>query len=349
MSEASNETGANCPLPHTGGTEVTLAHGGGGRLMQRLIEDVFVAAFGREALHDGAIIEDCTRRTVTTTDAFVVKPRRFPGGDIGALAVNGTVNDLAMCGARPLALTAAFILEEGLSLDELRVVARSMAAAARAVNVAIVTGDTKVVERGYGDGVYIITTGVGALDHDIDIHPRAIRHGDVLIINGDVARHGMAVMCAREGISTEPAIVSDQQPLWAAVLALIEADIAVHCLRDPTRGGLATTACELAAASGLAFELDEASLSVSPEVESACDLFGLDPLYVANEGRFVAVVAAPDADRAVEILRAIPGCEGATRCGSVKADADGRVRLRTRLGTFRHVMMLSGAQLPRIC
>ena len=343
------DIGASCPLPHAGSAEVTLAHGGGGRLMQRLIEDVFVDAFGREASHDGAIIEACPNRTVVTTDAFVVNPRRFPGGDIGALAVHGTVNDLAMCGARPLALTAAFILEEGLAIDELRQAVRSMADAAREADVGIVTGDTKVVERGHGDGLYITTTGIGALDHDLVIHPRSIRAGDALIVNGDLGRHGTAVMCAREGLATDPVIVSDQQSLWPAVDALIEAGIALHCLRDPTRGGLATTACELAATARLSLELDEATLAVSPEVESACDLFGLDPLYVANEGRFLAVVGSADADRAVEVLRGIRGSEAATRCGVVASDTDGRVTLRTRLGTFRHVAMLSGSQLPRIC
>ncbi len=349
MSKAPATIAASCPLPHDEGECVTLAHGGGGRLMHTLVRDVFIAALEGDASHDGAIVVPGCARTATTTDAFVVRPLFFPGGDIGSLAVHGTVNDLAMCGARPLALTAAFIVEEGFALANLTRIAQSMGSAARAAGVAVVAGDTKVVERGHGDGVYITTSGIGAVAHTLDIHPRAIRSGDAVLLSGDLGRHGMAVMAAREGLVSAPPICSDSAALWPAVAALLEAGIELHCLRDLTRGGLATCAVELAQSSGLDFELDEQAIAVNQQVDSMCELFGLDPLYVANEGRFVVVLPAAQAQAALAVLRAAPEAGGATLVGRVGPGTHGRVSLVTTLGTTRHLQMLSGAQLPRIC
>ncbi|MCB1748779.1 MAG: hydrogenase expression/formation protein HypE [Gammaproteobacteria bacterium] len=341
-----NDTVA-CPLPRDDTDCVTLAHGGGGALMQRLVREVFAAAFGNDARHDGARVDSGGRPLVTTTDAFVVKPLFFPGGDIGALAVHGTVNDLAMCGARPLALTASFVIEEGFAVADLRRIAASMARAARAAGVAIVSGDTKVVERGHGDGVYITTSGIGALDHGLDIHPRAIAPGDAVLLSGDIGRHGTAVMVARENLHTATPISSDQGNLWPAVAALLAAGIEVHCLRDLTRGGLATAMVELARDGGWGIGMEETAVAVEPTVAALCELFGLDPLYVANEGRFVAVVPDGQATAALAVLRETAAA--ASLLGHVSAVPDGRVRLRTRYGTTRHVALLSGAQLPRIC
>jgi hydrogenase expression/formation protein HypE len=343
------EAGAHCPVPLPAGGRVTLAHGGGGALTHELVRTVFAAALGTDTRHDGAVLGRVSGRLVTTTDAFVVRPLFFPGGDIGALAVHGTLNDLAMCGARPLALTASFIIEEGFPIADLARVVRSMADAAAAAGVCVSSGDTKVVERGHGDGVYVTTSGIGELEHDLCVHPDAVRPGDAVIVSGDLGRHGMAVLCAREGIATDPAIESDQQSLWPAVAALLQAGIELHCLRDLTRGGLATCAVEIARAAGLDIELEEAALTVIPPVAAACELLGLDPLYVANEGRFMAVLPADQAQEALAVLKEVEGSAGAAIAGRVGPARDGRVRLRTRIGTLRHVAMLSGAQLPRIC
>lgn len=349
MTEPPASYTTSCPLPQDAADCVTLAHGGGGLLMHRLIEDVFAASFGTDTSHDGARVDAGRARLVTSTDAFVVRPLFFPGGDIGALAVHGTLNDLAMCGARPLALTAAFIIEEGFAVAELKRIAHSMAAAAAGAGVSIVSGDTKVVERGHGDGVYITTSGIGLIEHDQAIHPRAVQDGDAIIVSGDVGRHGIAVLCAREELHTEPLIESDQQSLWPAVAALLAAGVDIHCLRDLTRGGLATCCVEIARSAGLDIELDEAAIEVATPVAAACELLGLDPLYVANEGRFMAVVPAAAAAQALAVLRAMPGCAQAALAGRVGPGTSGRVRLRTRLGTQRHIAMLSGSQLPRIC
>jgi hydrogenase expression/formation protein HypE len=343
------EAGLHCPAPLPAGERVTLAHGGGGALTHELVRTVFAATLGTDTRHDGAVLGRVSGRLVTTTDAFVVRPLFFPGGDIGALAVHGTLNDLAMCGARPLALTASFIIEEGFPIAELARIARSMADAAAAAGVSISSGDTKVVERGRGDGVYVTTSGVGVLERDLRIHPDAVRPGDAVLVSGDLGRHGMAVLCAREQLVTEPLIESDQQCLWPAVAALLESGIELHCLRDLTRGGLATCAVEIARTASLDIELEEAALTVTPPVAAVCELLGLDPLYVANEGRFLAVLPADQAQAALAVLQGTKGTVGATLAGRVSAGSEGRVRLRTRLGTLRHVTMLSGAQLPRIC
>ena len=330
-----------------------MGHGGGGRLTQDLINRIFRPAFAHSALeaqHDGALLEfPGGGRLAFTTDAHVVSPLFFPGGDIGTLAVNGTVNDLCMCGARPLWLSASFILEEGFAVATLEKIVRSMQAAADAAGVAIVTGDTKVVERGKGDGLYITTAGVGVIETPLTIAPSGMRAGDAILLSGDVGRHGMAIMATRAGLSFESTIESDCAPLAAAVRALLLAGLEVHCLRDLTRGGLATSLVELAEASGLAIAIDGAKVPVFEPVGGACEILGLDPLYVANEGRFVCVLPAAQAAQALEIIaRTAPGGPPVV-IGTVQASPAGRVTQRSVLGTERIVDRLSGEQLPRIC
>jgi hydrogenase expression/formation protein HypE len=277
-----------------------------------------------------------------------VHPIFFPGGSIADLAVNGTVNDLAMCGARPLYLSAGFILEEGLPMETLWRVVQSMQQAAEAADVQIVTGDTKVVDRGKGDGIFINTAGVGLIEHDRQIAPGYVRPGDLAIINGDIGRHGIAIMAVREGLDFESAIESDTAPLAGIVLKLLEANIDIHCLRDLTRGGLASALAELAAAAAVRIQIDEAELGVLPSVSAVCDLLGLDPLYVANEGRFVAIVHPDDCGRALQSLRGHAVSAQARRIGEVQLGR-GDVIARTALGTSRVLDLLAGAQLPRIC
>jgi hydrogenase expression/formation protein HypE len=336
----------SCPAPQTTSATVQMAHGSGGRMMHRLLENVFLPAFFNPVLatqHDGAALTIDTTRLAFTTDSFVVRPLFFPGGDIGTLAVNGTVNDLAMCGARPLYLSAGFILEEGLPLETLERVVTSMREAAAAAGVQIVTGDTKVVDKGKGDGIYINTAGIGLCEHDLAISPQSVCAGDAIILSGDIGRHGMAVMAVREGLEFESRIESDCAPLVNPVLALIESGVAVHCLRDLTRGGLASALVEISTAGGLHIHIDESAIPVCENVRGACEVLGLDPLYVANEGRFIAFVNAQDTDRTLHIL----GAE-ARHIGVVQA-GDQRVTLKSTIGATRIVDMLSGEQLPRIC
>lgn len=336
-----------CPLPLRHYPHILMAHGGGGRLMQDLIELVFRPAFGNPLLdqrHDGAVFDPGPGSLAFTTDSYVVRPLFFPGGDIGSLAVNGTVNDLAMCGARPLYLSAGFIIEEGLPMDTLRRVAASMAEAASRAEVSIVTGDTKVVDRGKGDGLYINTAGVGRVIAPRPIGPAAVQPGDVILLNGDIGRHGTAIMAAREGIGFDAEISSDCAPLAAEVRALFEAGIAVRCLRDCTRGGLAAALIEIARDRGLRLHIDGRAVPVREEVRGACEMLGLDPLYVANEGRFIAIVAPEDADRA----RAAIGPE-AVRIGAVTDEPRGMLTLTSEIGATRVIDLLSGEQLPRIC
>lgn len=342
------EFALNCPVPVTPNDIIQMAHGSGGTVMHRLLESVFMPAFSDPAFteqHDGASLSVGGARLAYTTDSFVVRPLFFPGGDIGTLAVNGTVNDLAMCGARPLYLSAGFILEEGLPLDTLKRVVESMRVAAAAAGVAIVTGDTKVVDKGRCDGLYINTSGIGVIEHNLHIVPSSVCVGDTLILSGDIGRHGMAVMAVREGLGFESEIVSDCAPLAAPVLSLIEAGIRVHCLRDLTRGGLATTLVEIARSARLRLLIDEAAIPVSENVRGACEILGLDPLYVANEGRFVAFVAPADTASTLELLG-----PGSCSIGSVTtADDRGILTLRSTIGAVRILDMLSGEQLPRIC
>jgi hydrogenase expression/formation protein HypE len=342
----------SCPLPANESGQIQLAHGGGGRAMARLIERLFLPAFDNAALaerHDGARLELDGVRLAFSTDSYVVSPLFFAGGDIGTLAVNGTVNDLAMCGARPMYLSAGFIVEEGLALATLERVVASMRSAAAAAGVTLVTGDTKVVDRGKADGLFISTAGIGRIATAREIAPRRVRPGDVVLLSGDLGRHGVAVMAARDALGLQTAVASDCAPLAAPVLALLEAGCAVSCLRDLTRGGLASALVEIAETAGVEIALDERAIPVREDVRAVCELLGLDPIYVANEGRFVAFVAPQDAGRALEVLRAHDVSGEACEIGGVRAGAAGRVVMTSAIGGRRVVDMLSGEQLPRIC
>ncbi len=341
-----------CPVPLNDKDCVQLAHGGGGRRMHELLEGLLLPNFGNDALlerHDGATLQISGARLAFTTDSYVVKPLFFPGGDIGSLAINGTVNDLAMCGARPLYLSSALILEEGLPMETLRRVVASMRISAAAANVQLVTGDTKVVDKGKGDGIFINTAGIGVIEHQVSISPRNVRPGDAIVLSGDIGRHGIAIMATREGLAFESEIKSDCAALWEPVKALLDAGIEIHCLRDLTRGGLSSGLIEIAEGSGTRGSIDEVAIPVLEEVAGACEILGLDPLYLANEGRFAAFVPQGQAELALEILRAIPVSSGAVTIGRVVEGPSGLVTMRTQLGTERIIDMLSGEQLPRIC
>jgi len=345
--------GPVCPIPLREYPRVLLAHGGGGRLTHALIHDLFAAAFDNPALaplHDGALLERAGDRLAISTDTFVITPRFFPGGDIGSLAVHGTVNDLAMCGARPLALTAAFVIEEGLEMEELARIVESMRRAAAAAGVPIVTGDTKVVDRGKGDGLFINTTGIGVVPEGVAISPRGASPGDAVLVNGPIAEHGIAVMSVREGLEFETTLESDSAALHGLVADLIAAvGPAVHVLRDPTRGGISSALNEIAKSSAAGIRLDEAAIPIGEAVRGACEILGLDPLYVANEGKVLAIVARDARERALAALRAHPLGRSAALIGEVVAEHPGRVTMRSLVGGVRVVDMLSGEQLPRIC
>lgn len=342
-----------CPLPLGAQGIIQLAHGGGGRWMQRLLDDVIRPALGNPILdqrHDSALLAPIPgQRLALTTDSYVIRPLFFPGGDIGSLAVNGTLNDLAMSGARPVYLSAAFILEEGLPFETLARVCASMRKAADAGGVAIVTGDTKVVDRGKGDGIYINTAGVGVLEHDQTWEPRQVRPGDVILVSGDIGRHGMAIMACREGIELETTLESDCASVAGLVLELLNAGITAHCLRDLTRGGLASALVEIADVAGLSMRLQEEAIPVQEQVRAACELLGFDVLHVACEGRFVAFVPPEQEVAALKVLRDHALGAGTRRIGEVTAGEPGLVILRNSLGADRIVDMLSGEQLPRIC
>jgi len=325
---------------------IRLAHGGGGTLMQRLIAEEILPLYGEPPpwLHDAARLEIPSGRLAFTTDGYVVQPLEFAGGDIGSLAVTGTANDLAMAGARPLHLSVGLILEEGLELDLLRRLVASMGRAARQCGITIVTGDTKVVERGKGDGVFITTSGVGVVEADSPIDPSAIEAGDVLLVSGDLGRHGVAILAARHDLRLDPPLESDCAPLWPRVAALLQRGVRLHCLRDLTRGGLASALQELAVAAGLEFQLEEERIPVTAPVARICDLLGFDPLHLANEGRFVAVLPAEAADAALEVLEPLGGV-----CIGTVGQGPPRVLLRTPFGSERVLVPLSGELLPRIC
>jgi len=323
---------------------ITMAHGAGGKATQTLIEGLLAPAFGIDELADAAVLGD---DIALTSDSFVVKPLRFPGGSIGELAVNGTVNDLAVAGARPLALSLALILEEGLEADVLRAEVEAMAAAAAAAGVAIVTGDTKVVERGHADGMYICTTGVGRRDPRAQLSPGAVRPGDRILVSGSIGEHGTAIMLARGDLGLDADVESDTRSLWPAVDALL--GDGVHCLRDATRGGVASVLNEIARAAGVAMVVREAAVPVDPAVAGAAELLGIDPMYVANEGKFVAFVAPEGAGAALAALRAVPGCERAAEIGEVKTEPTGMVLVETAFGGRRVMDQLVGDPLPRIC
>jgi hydrogenase expression/formation protein HypE len=347
-------------MPLGGHDTVQLAHGGGGRLMRGLIEGLFLPAFQQDKPsgegfaaadipHDSAVAAVGGLRLAFTTDSFVVHPLFFPGGDIGKLAVFGTINDLAMAGAKPLALSAGFILEEGLEINTLRRVAASMAEAARDVGVRIVTGDTKVVDRGKGDGIFINTSGVGLVLEGVDVTPARVSPGDAILVSGDLGRHGIAVLSVREGLRFEGALPSDCASLAELVQTMLAAGGDIHCLRDLTRGGLAAALNEIAEHARVGMVLDEAAIPVAEPVAGACELLGLHPLYVANEGRLAAFVPADSAQRVLQLMQSHPAAAGPAIIGSVVAEHPGVVEARSLLGSRRIIDQLSGEQLPRIC
>jgi hydrogenase expression/formation protein HypE len=337
--------------------QITLAHGAGGKATQTLIEGLLVPAFTSDsgtgalaAMADAGAIEVEGTRLAMTSDSFVVKPLRFPGGSIGELAVNGTVNDLAMAGARPLALTVSMILEEGLDADVLRAEVEAIASTAREAGVEIVGGDTKVVERGAADGMYLCTTGVGVVDPRAQLATDGIRPGDQILVSGPIGEHGTAIMLARDQFDLDAELESDTCSLWPATDALLEAaGPDLHCLRDATRGGVASVLNELARASRVAVVVREADVPVSPIVAAAAELLGIDPMYVANEGRLVAFVAPDAAEDALAALRTVPGCEGAAAIGEVRTEPPGMVLVHTAFGGRRVMDQLVGDPLPRIC
>jgi len=350
--QAVKEFSLTCPIPIEQYPHVLMAHGGGGKLMHQLIERMFVSTFGNpliEARHDGAVFDVGNARLAFTTDSYVVRPLFFPGGDIGTLAINGTVNDLAMCGARPLYLSSAFILEEGLPMETLWRVVQSMRASADAAGVRLVTGDTKVVDRGKGDGIFINTAGVGVIEHDLHINPGQVRPGDAILINGDLGRHGIAIMAVREGLEFESAIESDCAPLADLVMDLIAAGVEIHCLRDLTRGGLASALVEIAEAGSVGIRIDESTIAVRGDVQGACEILGFDPLYLANEGRFVAFVAEADRELARSVINKHARGDDARVIGKVDDEFPGTVIMRSHIGANRVVDMFTGEQLPRIC
>ena len=342
----------SCPVPRTDTDRVLLGHGSGGRLSAELLKSVFLPAFGNDvlnAMEDQATLRIEGTRFAFSTDSYVVQPLFFPGGDIGKLAVNGTVNDLAVGGARPLFLSAAFILEEGLPLVDLRRVVESMRVACIEAGVTIVTGDTKVVDRGKCDGMFITSAGIGAVDSAVSLSIRNAKPGDRILVSGTVGDHGIAVMSMREGLDFETKLESDCAPLHDLTHTMLAVCPTIRCMRDPTRGGLASALNELAAASKVGVKLTEAAIPLRREVRAACEMLGLDPLYVACEGRLLAVVPPEDSERLLAVMRSHPLGHGAAMIGEVVAVHPGMVTLRTPLGGERMVPMLAGDQLPRIC
>ncbi len=352
MTEALNFEGWSCPLPLRDHPNIVMGHGGGGKLSADLVQHLFLPAFGNEALNrlgDSTVFSLNGGRVAMSTDSFVVRPLFFPGGNIGKLAVNGTVNDIAMSGARPLYLTAGFILEEGLSLAQLGTIVDSMAAAARAAGVQLIAGDTKVVDKGHGDGVYINTSGVGVIPPGVDIGPHRARPGDAVLLSGTIGDHGMAIMSVREGLQFETEIVSDTAPLNGLVEAMLAVAPDVHVLRDPTRGGLASALNEIAQMAKVGIALDERKVPVNPAVHSACELLGMDPFYVANEGKLIAIAPPARAEAVLAAMRAHPLGGRAALIGQVVEAHPGLVVARTGIGGTRVVDMQIGEQLPRIC
>ena len=347
-----NDLGATCPTPLSDYKEVVLAHGSGGKLSQRLLQSVVLPRFQNELLaplHDGAIFDLDGSRIAFSTDSYVVSPIFFPGGDIGKLAVHGTVNDLAMCGARPQYLSVAFIVEEGLPMADFRRIIQSMQAAATEAGVLLVTGDTKVVDRGKADKLFINTAGIGLVRAGVNIQPSRAQPGDKIIVNGPIAVHGIAIMSVREGLEFETEIESDTAPLNGLVESILDAYEDIHVLRDPTRGGITSALSEIAQAAKVGMLLDEARIPISEEVKGACEILGLDPLYVANEGKLLTILPAAKADRVLAAMHAHPLGQAAAIIGEVTANHAGYVLMKTRVGGTRVVDMLSGEQLPRIC
>jgi len=346
------EFALSCPLPRTDYKKVLLGHGSGGKLSADLVRNVFLPQFKNpylEPLNDAAIFEVHGARLAFTTDSYVVTPPFFPGGDIGKLAVNGTINDLAVSGAKPLYLSAAFILEEGFPIEDLWRIALSMKKACEDAGVLLVTGDTKVVDKGKGDKIFINTSGVGLVERNIQTSSDRARPGDKIILSGAIGIHGIAIMSVREGLEFETQILSDTAPLTSLVMDMLRVSTNIHCMRDPTRGGIASALNEIAISSKMGIRIDEGKIPITREVRGACEMLGLDPLYVANEGKLLAIVDREDADGIVEAMRAnILGREAAV-IGEVIRDHPGLVFMKTRIGGTRVVDMLAGEQLPRIC
>jgi len=352
---SSGETGGlpgACPVPISNYKEIVLAHGSGGKLSQQLIQSVILPRFRNDLLsplHDGAIFRVNGVRLAFSTDSYVVSPIFFPGGDIGKLAVHGTVNDLAMCGARPLHLSVGFILEEGLPMRDFARVVDSMREAADAAGVSLVTGDTKVVDRGKADAIFINTSGIGVIPDGVNICPTRAQPGDKILLSGRIAVHGIAIMSVREGLEFETEIASDTAPLSGLVQAMLAASNDIHVLRDPTRGGVTSALTEIAQGARVGMLLQEAAIPIGEDVKGACEILGLDPLYVANEGKLIAILPAADADTVLAAMRAHPLGRDSAIIGEVTADHPSFVLMKTRIGGQRVVDMLSGEQLPRIC
>ena len=342
----------SCPAPFAAKDTILLGHGSGGSLSAELIRGIFLPAFHNPILarlDDQAIVNVNGQRLAITTDSFVVKPLFFPGGDIGSLAVHGTVNDLAMGGATPLFLSAAFIIEEGFSMDDLRRVVNSLRQAAADAGVQVVTGDTKVVEKGKGDGLFINTTGIGLVPEGVELSADRARSGDKVLLSGSIGDHGIAILAQREGLEFESKIQSDSAALHTLVNEMLGVTQDIRCMRDPTRGGVSSSLNEIAARSRVGIELEESSIPIHEEVRGACELLGLDPLYVANEGKLIAIVAPKAADAVLQAMRRHPLGAEALIIGTVKKENPGLVTMRTPFGTTRIVDMLAGDQLPRIC
>lgn len=342
----------SCPAPAIARDHISLGHGSGGKLSAELMRDVFLPAFRNatlDRLEDQAVFAVSNGRMAFTTDSFVVKPLFFPGGDIGSLAVHGTINDLAMGGATPLFLSTAFIIEEGLPMETLRRIAASLGRAAKACGVQVITGDTKVVDKGSGDGVFINTTGLGVVGEGIVLSASEARPGDAVLLSGSIGEHGIAILAEREGLEFDSPVESDSAPLHTLVAEMLKVTHAIRCLRDPTRGGVSSSLNEIAAQSHVGISLDESSIPIREEVRGACEMLGLDPLYVANEGKLLAIVDPDVADSLVAAMRNHPLGGQACRIGTVRESDAGWVTMRTLLGTTRIVDMLAGDQLPRIC
>jgi len=342
----------NCPIPISDYEKVLLAHGGGGTLSHQLIQKMFFSQFNNPLLnqeHDGAIFEIGGTRFAFSTDSYVVQPIFFPGGNIGELAVNGTVNDLSMCGAKPLYLSCGFIIEEGFPMNELWEVVLAMKNAAEKANVQIVTGDTKVVDKGKGDKIFINTAGIGIIQNDVQISPANCKVGDVILLNGYIADHGIAIMSARENLSFETSIKSDCAPLNSLVEKILAVSKNIHVLRDPTRGGVASALNEIAQKANVGILIEEDKIPIREEVKAACELLGFDPLYIANEGKLLAMVAEEDAGKVLNEMKKHPYGKDSTIIGKVTAENMKTVIMKTSIGSKRIVDMLSGEQLPRIC
>jgi hydrogenase expression/formation protein HypE len=345
-------SGLSCPIPISDYKNVLLAHGGGGKLTQQMIQKMFLPQFQNEfleTLHDGAILSLNGVRLAFSTDSYVVNPIFFPGGDIGKLAINGTVNDLAMCGASPMYLSVAFIIEEGFPMEDLWRVVLSMQGAARRADVTLVTGDTKVVDRGKGDKIFVNTSGVGMIIPGVEISPTRAKVADKIILSGPIAVHGIAILSVREGLEFETQIQSDTAPMNGLVASMLESSKQIHVLRDPTRGGVASALNEIAEKANLGISILEEYIPLTEEVVGACEILGLDPLYVANEGKLLAFVSSKDADTVLRTMRSHPLGKDAVIIGEVVAEHPRIVIMKSRIGGTRIVDMLSGEQLPRIC